>query len=292
MEFWKTILGLTRRKVVAIPVFALTLALAAAGWALLPERYVTSASMVLVTPSGGGSIDRTKPVAQTNPLLQFTDDLRTTASILILAMNTTDVFTSLGVTEDGPTDLTIDDGRSNPQLLGVGTTGPFIYMQVESDSPATASKVLGAAEERLKEELEDRQNELKAHPITFVQVEDVVRLPPESDLTAKLQGAVGGALLGLLAGLGTAYAVERRKLILTPEAPEAPEAPAALAAPAVALPEPARTAPGDGNDDADGQGNGRTPGDADGQGNGVTPPPALTDLDETGPIDVVRLNAR
>src|SRR5687767_12595709 len=101
MEFWKAILGLARQKFIGIPVAVLAVALACAGYFVLPERYVASVSMVLVTPSGGGSVDRSKPVAQTNPLLQFTDDLRTTASILILAMNTTDVFKSVGVTEDG-----------------------------------------------------------------------------------------------------------------------------------------------------------------------------------------------
>ncbi|MEV0144992.1 MULTISPECIES: hypothetical protein [unclassified Nonomuraea] len=264
MEFWTTILGLARQKFIAIPVAVLAVALASTGYLMMPERYVTSASMVLVTPSGGGSIDGTKPVAQTNPLLQFTDDLRTTASILILAMNTSDVFASVGATEDGPTDLTVDDGRSNPTLLGVGTTGPFIYVQVESDSPATAGKVLSATQERLRQELEDRQNELKAHPITFVQAEDVVRLPPEADGSARLQGVVGGLLLGLVAGFGTAYAVARRGLF--PRAPVSSGEGEPEGKPSEDLaPEP--------------------------PGNGSGPAPSA-DPDETGPIDVVRLNGR
>ncbi|GAA2290147.1 hypothetical protein GCM10010149_41360 [Nonomuraea roseoviolacea subsp. roseoviolacea] len=271
MEFWKTILGLARQKLIAVPVAVLAVALAFTGYLLMPERYVTSASMVLVTPSGGGSIDGTKPVAQTNPLLQFTDDLRTTASILILALNTSDVFASVGVTEDGPTDLTIDDGRSNPTLLGVGTTGPFIYVQVESDSPGTAAKVLSATQERLRQELEDRQNELKAHPITFVQAEDVVRLGPEADGSAKLQGAVGGLLLGLVAGFGAAYAVVRRRLFPRTPVPD-PDPDPFPDAEAEDEDEPAAQAPEAG-------------------GNGSGPGPAK-DLDETGPIDAVRLNGR
>ncbi|MCK2214719.1 hypothetical protein MF672_013070 [Actinomadura sp. ATCC 31491] len=227
MEFWKAILGLARNKFIGVPVAVLAAALALAGYLALPERYVASASMVLVTPSGGGSIDRTKPVAQTNPLLQFSDDLRTTASILILAMNSPDVFKSVGVTEDGSTDLTIDDGRSNPTLLGVGTTGPFIYVQVESGTPAGATKVLAATQERLRQELDDRQNELKAHPITFVQLDDVVRLGPEADASTKLQGAVGGALFGLVAGFGVAYAFVRGRLRLPARLRPAPEDPPA-----------------------------------------------------------------
>ncbi|MGN9845713.1 hypothetical protein ACTMTI_47085 [Nonomuraea sp. H19] len=283
-------MGLARQKFIGIPVAVLAVALACAGYFVLPERYVASVSMVLVTPSGGGSVDRSKPVAQTNPLLQFTDDLRTTASILILAMNTTDVFKSVGVTEDGPTELTIDDGRSNPTLLGVGTTGPFVYVQVDSDSPATATKVLEAVQERLEQELEDRQNELKAHPITFVQLQDVVRLSPEADTSAKLQGAVGGALLGLLIGFGAAYAVVRRKLTmparlqgLAKAAPEPEEPPVASM---VAEPEPEETAPEPEKEDVKSTQDFRLVSKADGNGKG----PAPVDLDETGPIDIVRGN--
>ncbi|MEU8244840.1 hypothetical protein [Nonomuraea sp. NPDC048916] len=301
MEFWKAILGLARQKLIGLPVFALAVGLAVAGFIVMPERYVTSVSMVLVSPSGGGSIDRSKPLAQTNPLLQFTDDLRTTASILILAMNTSDVFKSVGVTEDGPTDLTIDDGRSNPELLGVGTTGPFIYVKVESDSPKTATSVLTAAQERVRTELEDRQNDLKAHPITFVQVEDVVLLPPEADLSPKLQGMVGGALLGLLIGFGAAYAVVRKRLFGTAvpaltEAAAVPEeerpdgtrgpitAPARPVDPATSV-DPATVEDSeDSGDEEPGQG-GRESGKV--ARNGTKP--VLVDPDETGPITVVRV---
>ncbi|GAA3246867.1 hypothetical protein [Nonomuraea helvata] len=301
MEFWKAILGLARQKFIGIPVAVLTVALACAGYFALPERYVASVSMVLVAPSGGGSIDRTKPLAQTNPLLQFSDDLRTTASILILAMNTPDVFKSVGVTEDGPTQLTIDDGRSNPTLLGVGTTGPFVYVQVEGDSPGTATKVLGAAQERLKKELENRQNELKAHPITFVQLDDVVRLGPEPDMSAKLQGAVGGALLGPVIGFGAAYAVVRRKLTLSarlqglakaapePAEPQIASTPTATPVSASAEPQPEeKPAPQEDPDhvpeDVKATQNFRVASPSNGTG------PGLGGLDETGPIDVVRAN--
>ncbi|MEV4551160.1 hypothetical protein [Nonomuraea wenchangensis] len=273
MEFWTAILGLARNKFVAVPVAVLTAALALTGYLVLPERYVASASMVLVTPSGGGSIDRTKPLAQTNPLLQFSDDLRTTASILILAMNSPDVFKSVGAPEDGPVELTIDDGRTNPTLLGVGTTGPFVYVEVEAASRAEVTKVLAAAQERLREELEDRQNELKAHPVTFVQLDDVVRLGPEADRAPKLQGAVGGALLGLVAGFGAAYAAVRGKLRL----------------PARLHPEPpARENKENGTLQKTGSLNGRTPHDKAATDQTAADQAAADADAETGPIDVIR----
>ncbi|SDI66522.1 hypothetical protein [Nonomuraea jiangxiensis] len=291
MEFWKAILGLARQPLVGVPVLLLAVGLAFAGYFAMPMRYVTSVSLVLVSPSGGGSIDATKPLAQTNPLLQFSDDLRTTASILILAMNTTDVFKSVGVTDGGPTELVVDDGRTNPTLLGVGTTGPFVYMQVESDSPVTASKVLSAAEERLRTELEERQNDLKAHPITFVQADEVVRLPPEGDMSIKLQGTVGGALLGVVAGFAAAYAIVRRRLLapfmqplLRKPAEDALVSPAAEEADKPDKPEE----PGESGEPEDPEEPpvrevvGRKPGI-----NGSAPVPG--DLDETGPIDIVRI---
>lgn len=319
MDFWKTILGLARRKAVGLPTLVLAVGLGFAAFYFVPATYVTSASMVLVTPSGGGSIDRTKPIAQTNPLLQFTDDLRTTASILILAMNTTDVFKSLGVTESGPTVLTIDDGRSNPQLLGVGTTGPFIYAQVESNSAATARSVLVGAQQRIRDELEGRQRELKAHPVTFVQVEDVVLLRPESDLSAKWQAAGGGVLAGLVVGFGLAYAVVRRRLLKPAvAAPIAVEEPAVAAAEEVveepvlvstsgdevaeassdegeesseepspeepSLEDPAEVAA---ESSADDEPEVEKPDEKAAKSNG-TKPVILTDQDETGPIPIVR----
>ncbi|MFG2072150.1 hypothetical protein [Nonomuraea maritima] len=287
MEFWKAILALARQKHVSIPVAVLVVALACTGYLVLPDRYVTSASLVLVTPSGGGAVDRTRSVAQTNPLLQFSDDLRTTASILILAMNTKDVFDSVGAPEDGPTDLTVDDGRSNPTLLGVGTTGPFIYVEVESDSPATATGVLEAVEKRLEQELVNRQQELQAPLITYVRLDEVVRLVPEADLSIRVQGAVGGALLGLLLGLGAAYAVARRKQTrvarsspapATEEHAPEPEHQKAPAHPTAAEPE----APPVDVPEAEPE----TLGAVSARGRG----PALTDADETGPIDIVRVD--
>ncbi|NUR85087.1 MAG: hypothetical protein HOY71_13465 [Nonomuraea sp.] len=228
--------------------------------------------MVLVSPPGGGSIDRTKPIAQTNPLLQFTDDLRTTASILILAMNSPDVFKSLGVTEDGPTELTIDDGRSNPELLGVGTTGPFIYVSVRSPTRATAVKVLAATQKRIRDELDRRQRELMAHPVTYLKVDDVVLLEPEEDLAPKLQGAVGGVVLGLLGGFGVAYAVVRRRLALQGGEPPVAETSA------VAEPEDPWAA--------------EKPSEEPAPVNGKAvkkeeEPAVLSDLDMTGPIDII-----
>jgi hypothetical protein len=287
MEFWKTILGLARERFIGPPVLVLALGLAAAGFFLLPERYVTSVSMVVVAPSGGGSVDRTKPLAQTNPLLEFSDDLRTTASILILAMNSPDVFRSVGVTENGSTDLTVDDGRSNPQLIGVGTTGPFIYVQVESGSPGEASRVLKATQGRLRAELDRRQTELRAHPVTFAQIKDVVLLAPEADGSARLQGAAGGLLLGLVVGLGTAYAVVGRRQVAVPAqrvSEERSDQP--LSEERSAQPGPEERSQ-DAEDEPDPGPEPEEPPPAR-PSNGTGP--VLGDADATGPIDIVRMS--
>ena len=80
--------------------------------------------MVLTTTEYGGteSQDPAKPTELTNPMLNFNDSLTTTSAILIEAMNTKAVAKQLGVA--GSTALVIDDGRTNPDLLGLN--GPFI----------------------------------------------------------------------------------------------------------------------------------------------------------------------
>jgi hypothetical protein len=90
MEFWKTILGLARRKFIGLPLLAVALGTAALAYFLVPAHYVSTTTMVLTTPTGGGTLsqDPTKPNGLTNPLLNFDEGLKTAATIVIHAMNT------------------------------------------------------------------------------------------------------------------------------------------------------------------------------------------------------------
>lgn len=135
MDFWKAILGLARRKLIVIPLLALAIAAALAGYLLTPLHYVSSTMMVLITPARGGTLsqDPTAPVDVTNPMLNFNNNLKTASSILIQVMNTPEVAAELGAGKGSRTRLTVDDGRTNPLLLD--GNGPFVYVAGESTFP-------------------------------------------------------------------------------------------------------------------------------------------------------------
>lgn len=212
MRFWRTILGLARKKVVGPPVVIAAIGLALAAYFLMPSRYVSTASMVLTVPATGGTLE-TEPQSRTgltNPLLQFNDALRTTAGILILATNTRDVYAELGAPENGPTAVVINDGRTNPDLLGISTNGPFVYVEVESDSPATVREVMRKAQLRVRLELAKRQTALDAPISTHIGIMDVMPpTTPRASIGDRLAAAGFGGVLGIVGGLGLAYAVQR-----------------------------------------------------------------------------------
>ncbi|MFC5820038.1 hypothetical protein [Nonomuraea harbinensis] len=250
MGFWKTVVGLALRKSVGPPVVVAAVLLALAGWLLVPDRYVSTASMVLTVPASGGTLEtlpESKP-GLTNPLLQFNDALRTTAGILILATNTPEVAASLGVAEDGPTSLTINDGRTNPDLLGISTNGPFVYVEVESTSPRVVREVMAKAQQRVKLELAERQVALDAPISTHIGILDVMPASvPKPIVQGRLMAAAGGAFAGVTLGLALAFAITRLGVPSRLRLP-APER-------GVASPE-GSTAPGSGDSDGDGIGAG------------------------------------
>ena len=203
-EFWSTIGGLLRRKRVLIPALLVGLALGVIAYKGTPVSYASSTTMVLTTTEYGGSEsqDPTKPPDLTNPMLNFNDSLRTTAGILIEAMNTKGVATQLGV--GGPTQLVVNDGRTNPSLLGLN--GPFLYIMATSTSPAEAQRVVVEAQKVMRQKLRDWQSALNAPQKTFVSLVDVV--PPNTPVPDRGRAtklAVMAFLFGFLLCLGIAY---------------------------------------------------------------------------------------
>ncbi|MEV0353173.1 hypothetical protein AB0H88_46100 [Nonomuraea sp. NPDC050680] len=177
-------------------------------------RYETESSLILTAPPSGGtlSMDPTKPVGLTNPLLQYNDGLRTVAGILILALNSKDELRKLGIEENGSTEIVIDDGRSNADLLGVVTQGPFIHIKVVSRTAETAKGILERAERRLREELTSYQTSLGAPKSTFIAVNNVALIPVAYDGGGKIQLAVEVLVVALLFGFGAAYLMWIRRV--------------------------------------------------------------------------------
>jgi hypothetical protein len=204
MEFWITIVGLVRRKGVVIPALLIAVALAVTAYLMTPISYVSSSTMVLTTTQFGGteSRDPTKPTDLTNPLLNFNDSLTTTSAILIEAMNTGSVDRQLGIT--GSTQLVVDDGRTNPDLLGLN--GPFLYIVGRSTSPAEAKRVVLDAQTLTREKLAGWQRSLNAPEKTYVGLAEVVPAgAPQPDRARGVKYGLLAFVLGFLLSMGIAY---------------------------------------------------------------------------------------
>ena len=147
--FWATIVGLLRRKGVVIPAILIAFAGGVLAFSGTPVSYVSSTTMVLTTTQFGGteSQDPTKPTDLTNPMLNFNDSLRTTSAILIESMNTKEVADQLGIR--GSTTLVVNDGRTNPNLLG--SNGPFLYIVGRSGSSAETERVVAEAQKLMQD---------------------------------------------------------------------------------------------------------------------------------------------
>lgn len=209
MDFWKIVLGLLRRRYVGPPVIAISVLVGALTFFVLPTHYQSSAFMVLTTPAAGGIKEPDRPVGLSNPLLMFNDGLRTTASIIIQSMNTPDAVKQLGQKKGGPTTVIINDGSTNPDLLG--TNGPFIYVEGDSTSREDSRGIVVRAQQRIRDELVSRQKALGAPESTFISVVDVTGASePEALLAAKVKAAAVGFVLSLLFGLAGAYWFARR----------------------------------------------------------------------------------
>jgi hypothetical protein len=213
MDFWKAVLALARQRLVILPLLGLAILAGLTGYSQTPFHYVSSATMVLAPPAFGRtlSLDPSKQSYLTNPMLGFSNDLKTASSVLIWSMNAPDVAAELGAAEGGPTQLTVDDGRTNPQLLG--GNGPFIYVVGESTSRAEARNVVIRAQQRMRKELLDRQKSLGAPPETYLTMVDVV-VPTAPKVTMSDKIKVGGAAfaLSLIVGLGATYVWQASRL--------------------------------------------------------------------------------
>ena len=116
-----------------------------------PTRYLSSRTLRpdLAGVRGHVSTDPNRPSGLTNPLLNFGTGLQITSGILIQAVNTPAALARLG--GNGETSLTIDDGRTNPNLLD--TTGPFIYVVADSKTASGALQAISATADWLRNDL-------------------------------------------------------------------------------------------------------------------------------------------
>ena len=123
-------------------------------------------------------------------------------------MNTPAALEQLGAPIGGPVTVTVDNGKTNPNLLGI--EGPFVYIQADSTSAEEAIQVVVRAQQLARDELIKRQTEAGAPPSTFLVLTDVVAAsPPQAVLSAKLQAAGGVLIAGVVFGLVGTYGAQR-----------------------------------------------------------------------------------
>lgn len=206
--FWATIVGLLRRKRVVVPAILIAFAGGVLAFSGTPASYVSSTTMVLTTTQFGGteSQDPTKPTDLTNPMLNFNDSLRTTSAILIESMNTKEVADQLGIR--GSTTLVVNDGRTNPNLLG--SNGPFLYVVGRSASRAETERIVAEAQKLMQDKLLELQNALNAPEKTYVSLVNVVApSPPETDTSRATKLGLMAALFCFVLTIGIAYFGQR-----------------------------------------------------------------------------------
>jgi hypothetical protein len=208
MEFWIAVVKLLRSPRVMISTTLLALSLMSATLLVVPTTYVASTTMVLTATEFGGTVsqDPDTPLELVNPMLIFNDSLRTSADMLIWSMSSKDVKDA--IEGDGDVELTVDDGRTTPELLSFN--GPIVYVTARSTDPARARHAVAVASSTMREKLVDWQNDMKAPPSTYITMMDVVA-PTDAAavLGPRLKFAALAFLAGAALGLSVAYAWTR-----------------------------------------------------------------------------------
>lgn len=201
MDFWKTIRVLLRRWRVAVPVFAVSLGLAAGVYLQVHTEWESTGTIVLVSPTDGARSNSANkgPVDQVNPLLAFDGSLNTSATILIQKLQDPGVMEQmLGA-----------NSKSTYQIGNGQLTGPFVVVVADARSPEEAQGTVQKVLDRAKAELKQSQEALKAPASTFITPQNVIDpTKPEAKIGGKVRFAAIALVLGFIASLASAYAVE------------------------------------------------------------------------------------
>ncbi|WP_433250270.1 hypothetical protein ACQPYK_03870 [Streptosporangium sp. CA-135522] len=208
MDFWGTVLVLLRRWYIVMPTFALSVAAAAGVYSTIPTTYISSAVLILTTPTTGGSLPSNPdiPNGLTNPMLNFDRGLNVSASILITVMGTPDMAVELGAVAGGDTSFKVTNGSDNPEALA---TGPFLFIEGESPTADGARDIVTKVIARAKRELFQRQQAVRAPRATYITTfEAVPPTTPEAQRGKKLRAVAAAVGLGAVASLCAAFMAE------------------------------------------------------------------------------------
>jgi uncharacterized protein involved in exopolysaccharide biosynthesis len=219
MDFWKTTKVLLRRWRVAVPVFAVSLGVAAGMFLSVRTDYESTGTIVLTSPTEGARVPAgaTGPADQVNPLLAFDASLNTSATIIIQKLQDPTLQEQL-----------LGDTTRNSYDIGNGKlTGPFIVVVALAPTPDEAKAIVTKVMDRARTELRQSQETLKAPASTFitpVTIIDPSQAQPK--IGGKVRFAAVALVLGFLASLASAYWIEsfsqsRKKKRIREQAKEA-----------------------------------------------------------------------
>jgi hypothetical protein len=201
MDFWKTIRVLLRRWRVAVPVFAVSLGLAAGVYLSVHTDYEAKGSIVLTSPTDGPSVaaGAKGPANQVNPYLAFDASLNTAATIIIQKLQDPSVHDEL-----------LNGSKTTGYEIGNGQlTGPFIVVVALAGTPDDAKAIVTKVLDRAKNELRQSQEAAKAPATTFISPVSIIEpAKGEPKTGGKVRFAAVALVLGFIASLASAYAVE------------------------------------------------------------------------------------
>jgi hypothetical protein len=205
MDFWMTIRVLLRRWYIALPVFAVSLGLAAGAYFSVSTQYESTATIVLTSPSSGASVSASGSQSgnKINPLLAFDGSLTTSAQIVIETLKDPAVLKQYENVDGAPATIAVGNGQ---------LAGPFVVVVVTAATAEGATRTTGSVLELARKELTARQESLQAPASTYIRADSVVN-PTEGKalIGGKVRYAAVALLLGLIAGLTAAYGFESYK---------------------------------------------------------------------------------
>lgn len=204
MDFWRTLVVLVRRWYITVPAFIATLGIAAVAYSAVPVTYESGSVLVLTTPVAGGTAaaDRHHPNALTNPMMDFSQSLALTASIVIQKVSSPESARVVGIGPGSTATYQVNNGSSNPELL---QAGPFIFVQGTGESAQEAQGITQRVSALAARVLMNQQTALKAPPTTHIGMQVVVEPTAGEPLrSSRLRAA---AAVGALAGLASLAAV-------------------------------------------------------------------------------------
>lgn len=196
MDFWRTVLVVLRRWYVAAPVFLLTIGSAGVVYLSAPSFYESTGTLVLTAPTGGATVDPSRPRVETNPLLAFDSTLRVTSSLLIASLSTPESAAKVD-----PAGVVNSLQVSNGML-----DGPFVAFKVQSESAEVSQATVRELLDLARQDLIDRQTRLGAPEQTFINLVEVAPpTAPQVVITSRLRSAAVTLALGLAVTLIAAY---------------------------------------------------------------------------------------